>query len=286
MPRRIHLATVHWRSNQWIDIQIDAMHRFLGRDINLYAYLNQVEEKHHEHFCFVRTEDNLNHAQKLNKLAEHILGCADPEDILIFIDGDAFPVGELHQTLDELEQYPLIAVKRAENNGDQQPHPCFCCTTAGFWRDIQGDWQGGGYWNNAQGQPITDVGGLLLNKLEAGGIAWKPLLRSNRKNLHPLWFGVYGDVIYHHGGGFRDKLSRLDAQNGMNRLSSTLLSLQRKLQIGKRAPALNKKIVTRIHNYMREKNTQTADAVYQAILQDPDFCTSLGFLPSMNRGVV
>ena len=30
-----------------------------------------------------------------------------------------------------------------------------------------------------------------------------PLLRSNKLNLHPLFFGVYYDCFYHHGGGSR-----------------------------------------------------------------------------------
>ena len=29
------------------------------------------------------------------------------------------------------------------------------------------------------------------------------VLRSNRRELDPLYFAVYGEVIYHHGAGFR-----------------------------------------------------------------------------------
>jgi hypothetical protein len=36
------------------------------------------------------------------------------------------------------------------------------------------------------------------------------VLRTNRRNPHPLFFGVYGDVIYHHGAGFRLPISRVD----------------------------------------------------------------------------
>jgi len=41
---------------------------------------------------------------------------------------------------------------------------------------------------------------------------WYPLLRSNGRNLHPIWFGIYGDIIYHHGAGFRAPVSRYDLQ--------------------------------------------------------------------------
>ena len=47
------------------------------------------------------------------------------------------------------------------------------------------------------------MGGNLLGLLEERGIDWYPLLRTNKVNPHPLQFGVYGDLVYHHGGGFR-----------------------------------------------------------------------------------
>ena len=30
-----------------------------------------------------------------------------------------------------------------------------------------------------------------------------PLLRSNRRDLDPVYFALYGDIVYHHGAGFR-----------------------------------------------------------------------------------
>jgi hypothetical protein len=41
------------------------------------------------------------------------------------------------------------------------------------------------------------------------------LTRRNTKELHPVWFAVYGDdewgpVAYHHGAGFRDRRARAD----------------------------------------------------------------------------
>ena len=43
------------------------------------------------------------------------------------------------------------------------------------------------------GEPVTDVGGNLLRALERTETPWTPLLRSNRVNPHPLWFGIYGE---------------------------------------------------------------------------------------------
>jgi hypothetical protein len=50
---------------------------------------------------------------------------------------------------------------------------------------------------------VTDVGGNLLGLLQERGIDWYPMLRTNKVNPHPLQFGVYDDVVYHQGGGFR-----------------------------------------------------------------------------------
>jgi hypothetical protein len=134
-------------------------------------------------------------------------------DWLMFIDGDAFPIADIvsfAQT--KLRSYPLLAVQRRENNGDIQPHPSFCLTTIGFWKELGGNWRAGFRWRNSYGEVVTDVGGNLLGVLQEKKIDWYPMLRTNRKNLHPVFFGIYDDVVYHHGSGFRDGTSRAYVQ--------------------------------------------------------------------------
>jgi histone H3/H4 len=96
----------------------------------------------------------------------------------------------------------LIAVQRLEN-GEQLPHPCFCATRVGFWHEIGGDWyKDAGKQNRSRRRDEPDSG-HLLSLLQDRQADWYPLRRSNRHDLHPLFFGVYGDLVYHHGGGFR-----------------------------------------------------------------------------------
>jgi hypothetical protein len=122
----------------------------------------------------------------------------------MFIDGDAFPIAPIVPFLrQKLGQYPIVAVRRDENNGDPQPHPSFCVMRAGLWRELPGDWRRGHTWTNPQGKEVTDVGGNLLGILHDRGIEWYPMLRTNKVNPHPLQFGVYEDLVYHNGGGFR-----------------------------------------------------------------------------------
>ena len=271
---------MHWRSEDWIDLQLAAIRRHCQQPFRLHAFLNHVAECFHDKFDRVHTEEGMPHPDKLNKLAAEICEQAADSDYLVFIDGDAFPVADLAESFAALERYPLVAARRYENNGDLQPHPCFCVTTVGFWKQIEGDWRGGGYWKNLQGRPVTDVGGRLLNALDEAGIDWLPLDRSNARNLHPLWFGVYGGVVYHHGAGFRDKLCRLDALNGVDRFSRAIIDLQRKLRLQRRLPHFNGWLTRQVHNYMRRKNSKLAEQVYASIVSDPDFCRRWGFVES------
>ncbi len=151
------------------------------------------------------------HADKLNHLALEIAHEADDNDLLMFLDGDAFPIADLAPLIDAgLQSTPLLAVRRSENVGDLQPHPCFCVTSVGKWRALPGDWTMGYMWKDVNGRDRTDVGANLMRQLELTGTPWSPVLRTNRRNLHPLFFAVYGDVIYHHGAGFRLPISQSD----------------------------------------------------------------------------
>jgi hypothetical protein len=213
--RTIHVATVHWRSERWIDIQRRYFERYLSAPYRVYAFLNDVPGDHADKFSHISREAIKNHPTKLNLLCEVICSAADdPSDVLLVLDGDAFPVTPIVPVLDDLlESHRLIAVQRLENHGDLQPHPSFCATTVGFWTAIRGDWRKGYKWLNEQDQPETQVGGNLLGQLERAGVDWYPLRRVNRVNLHPLFFGLYGDarhgpVAYHHGAGFHTGVGR------------------------------------------------------------------------------
>ena len=194
-----HVLTVHWHDDRWIEPQLRRVARHIG-GARVYATLNGIAREYHAKF-FHADEEEGTHAAKLNRLAEVARRHAEPDDFLVFLDGDAFPIAPI--TPDLLGGTPLAAVRRDENLGQRQPHPCFCVTTVRFWFEIGGDWSAGYEWTASNGQRTTDTGGELLRILDERGIAWRPLLRSNTVDLDPLWFGVYGDVVYHHGAGFR-----------------------------------------------------------------------------------
>lgn len=203
----LHVVTVHWCSDAWIEPQLHYLEKHAPDGIRVWAALHDVDPSHHRRFHFAEDVEGT-HPQKLNRLAEIVSADAGADDHLLFLDGDAFPIAPLAPIL--ADPAPLVAVRRDENLGDPQPHPCFCVTTVRFWNEIGGDWRGGYRWTNANGELVSDVGGNLLGVLLERGIEWRPLLRTNRVNYHPLWFAIYDDAVYHHGAGFRDRTSRVD----------------------------------------------------------------------------
>jgi len=209
----IHVLTVHWKDATWVDIQLEYLRRNISDDYRVYAFLNDVPGNHADKYFYCSTEPIEKHAIKLNLLADIASFNADgPDDLLVFIDGDAFPISNISEFARRtIGKYPLAAIQRVENAGDIQPHPCFCMTTVGFWKQIKGDWKAGFEWRNGEGRMVTDVGGNLLKILQEQNVEWYPLKRTNKKNIHPLWFGIYDDLVYHHGAGFRSAMvSRLD----------------------------------------------------------------------------
>jgi hypothetical protein len=199
----LHVATVHYRSPRWIAIQTEHLRRHIGVPLQIWTSLEGIDDSYEASFDRVLVQRGL-HSAKLNHLAMEIGAEADDSDLLMFLDGDAFPVADPMPLIEEgLSRAPLLAVRRAENFDEPQPHPCFCVTTVGTWRTLPGDWTAGFTWTGPRGTPTSDVGGNLLRRLQLSGLEWVPVLRSNRHNPDPLYFAVYGGVLYHHGAGFR-----------------------------------------------------------------------------------
>ncbi len=256
MNQQIFVATVHWESGAWIKTQVSQLAKHLPTKPLIYAYLNRFETKEYEkYFDYFSTEDIKTHNYKLNALADKIITTATDNDIITFIDGDAFPVDDLSYYINILsKKTPLIAVQRLENLGDIQPHPCFCMTTVGFWKSINANWNPGYKWRNSEGKLVTDVGATVLKRLKMSKTDWLKLNRTNKVDLHPLWYGIYDDRIYHHGAGFRNAVSRVD---------HILLKKRRKH---------NKKFT---YQYMLRRNNVHKEIISQTAIETPHLLNSL-----------
>jgi hypothetical protein len=201
----LHVATVHYQSPRWIEIQSEHLRRHLPLPFKTWTSLEGIDPSYRTFFDEV-LEQRGPHAGKLNHLALEIChAAAADDDLIMFLDGDAFPIADpMPAVSDALERAPLVAVRRAENLDDPQPHPCFCVTTVGTWRSLPGDWSVAPVWPGVKGKPVSDVGANLLRALQLTQTPWEQLLRSNGTRLHPLFFAVYGEIVYHHGAGFRE----------------------------------------------------------------------------------
>ena len=278
----IYVVTVHWKDDCWIDPQLEAFRRHSTEEFRVYAFLNHLPperlQEQIEKFHCAYTEDIDSHAVKLNLLANVICRSdAEDEDLLVFVDGDAFPVADyVSLARTHIPSRKLIAVKREENNGDSHPHPCFCITTVGFWREIRGDWEEGGKWKNRQGEEITDVGGNLLHILESRSINWMPLLRSNGTGLNTLFFAIYGDIAYHHGGGFRRGMGGRIGQIEAGIHTEARRPLNRLLNLLPKRGGLAGKFRERFHSLhilrarIRRETAQISSDVFQRIKDDPE----------------
>lgn len=209
----LYVATVHYKSPRWIEIQARYLRRHLSIPYQTWTSLEGIDRSYAASFDRVLAQRGP-HAGKLNHLALEICHIASDDDLIMFLDGDAFPIADPMPVLTEgLERAPLVAVRRAENLNDPQPHPCFCVTTVGTWRKLPGDWSPGPVWPGVAGRRVSDVGANLLRALELSETPWVQLLRTNGSKLHPVFFAVYGGIVYHHGAGFRDDaVSRSDLQ--------------------------------------------------------------------------
>lgn len=257
----IHIATVHFQSDRWIPIQKSFFEKHIKNPFRVYAWLNDVPPVPANTFYYSTREPVKAHSVKLNLLADLIYFDSNrDDDILIFIDGDAFPIGDIETFIREkLGKHKLIAVQRLENNGDLQPHPCFCATTVGFWRAIQGDWNEGYEWKNKSGQITTDVGGNLLKLLRENKIEWLPILRSGGLTERPVLFGIYGGLIYHHGAGFRNPVTRGD----MAKAQVKLIDKIKAVLPSRRWKTMRRRIVA--------ENKIVSEQIFKEIERNPNF---------------
>jgi hypothetical protein len=262
----IRIATVHARTDRWIDVQLRYLERNLHQPHRVYACLIDIDEAYGSRFHFaLMREGRARHPEQLDHLVERIAEEAADEDPLVFLDGDAFPIADLGLPIAQmLDGHPLAAVRRDENSMDPQPHPSFCVTTVGFWRQIDGDWRAGEEpWRNADGAWVADQGGKLLRTLEERKIEWKPILRTNARDLHPVFFGVYGDLIYHHGAGFRFPMCRIDYVAIKYSMAGSGLGREQRDEFERHV------------NERRERNHELSELIFAKLQSDESFWREL-----------
>jgi hypothetical protein len=197
----LHIATSHSISSRWIEIQTRHLREYVAVPFQTWASVPKEDHGGGARFDHLIAQKGPE-ASKLNHLAVEICEQAEEDDLLMFLSPDSFPIADPMGVVQEgLSRAPLIAVRRIENDGERQPYPCFCVSTVGTWRRLAGDWSDGYPWSGSDGVKRTEIGSNLLRRLELTGTPWAELHRSNPARHDPLYFAIYGGVVYHHGSG-------------------------------------------------------------------------------------
>src|SRR5580658_5726660 len=88
----INIVTVHWQTAKWVDAQLDFLARNVDAPFRVFASLNGVEDDAVARRFHFAADLPGSHPDKLNALAAEVSSCSAPSDILVFLDGDAFPI--------------------------------------------------------------------------------------------------------------------------------------------------------------------------------------------------
>src|ERR1700691_3062708 len=95
------IISVHWMTAKWVSPQLAFLDRNAGAPYRVFASLNGIDDPEvRARFDFAQDMDG-KHWEKLNALTEIVIAESEPSDILVFLDGDAFPIQPLQPWLEE-----------------------------------------------------------------------------------------------------------------------------------------------------------------------------------------
>ena len=209
---------MHYRDDRWIDLQLRYLELHTHEPYRVYASLEGVPARYLSRFDHARDETgpterrlaNRRIEPKLNRLTEEMVSNGHPDDLLVVMHGDTVPITDWVPPIRAMTQESGLAAICREEIDEPIPHWSFVATTVGFWRELGADWSRGPTWR-LNGKDESDTGARLWQQLETHGVRWRRLRRSNQTNLNVLLFGVYGDLVYHHGAAFRTSITRWDS---------------------------------------------------------------------------
>ena len=210
----INVITVHWMSAKWVPAQLAYLERNLNVPYRTVASLNGIDDPGDKGDVRLRGRCRGRSSGQAQQ-ARRRLSSRRPTRPTCSCSSTVTRSRSSHCSRGSTRSSSAMGWLRSnggENCDDIRPHPCFCAMTVKTWKELGGDW-GVEEWTSSVGMLFDDAGGILASTLRENRVDWLPLLRTNTSNPHPLWFAVYGHRIYHHGAGFRSRVSKLDRSN-------------------------------------------------------------------------
>ena len=147
------------------------------------------------------------HATPLQKMYEQI----DPSEYshLLVMDSDAHPIQDhwLSTMIDHTDWKGFGGVWRDELSDGITPYLHPSCLVIEHEIFIAGGYRMDYFEAPPKGERRGDTLSFLTQALRADGREPPKQPRSNKRNIHRLVSGLYGDLIYHHGAGSRKRIS-------------------------------------------------------------------------------
>jgi len=232
----IHILTLHFTTPAWLEIQKRHILKYTNQDWTPYKlwlgkYNLEIPEDFElpDNWEIIDLDESYpeecgnEHYLQMEWMYENCLkDNMEDDDIMVFLDSDAFPCSHdwapnLKDALignDESEaKAEAIVTYMHENRGIAQldqyyPYPdlCFFATTKRGRRENNLEW---GLFDPLHQNP----GFGMLDRMREAQLKIGSITRSNTFNAHNVMFGVYGNIIYHHGCGSRAIIGRPLATN-------------------------------------------------------------------------
>jgi len=218
----IHLFTLHFGSDEWVDLQVESFKKHIKvpyKSYAIFSHMNQeMYDKNKNNFDYFKVSEDGKHIHKNGRYHvtdghREILPMIKEDmkdgDIFMRFDSDAILIDDIDEKfIDKVKQENFISVQEPQHEWDlnhKTPHPSFWAfpceylnqdldrAMSDIYEDRDSNWWGG-----------------VTSWLKSSNITYYPLNRTNKINLHPLYYGIYSDLIYHHWAGSRDMITRPD----------------------------------------------------------------------------
>lgn len=136
------------------------------------------------------------HTMNLNFLLDYFKN--SEAELFLILDSDCFPVknGWMDILLSSMGDFLVAAPVRFENL-ETHAHPC-----AFFFRRRALDYL------KFEVSELKSLTGTTFKDTCSNAREFFPLVRTNKFNPHPVFFGIYWDIFYHHGAASRYGLGR------------------------------------------------------------------------------
>jgi hypothetical protein len=206
----IHFLSVHI-NNKWADIQTKFIRHYV-KDCKIYAITHRINPNPFDEVVILNPDlggyDVLStgapsaanacectHRGKLVWMANKFLIDKLPEDLMCFLDSDAFPISKKFTKFMEesLLKYDFAAINRNIEFRDTRPQViCFCTKIKNYFKLMP-----------PMDKPIGELGQIWKSEIEKKPDAynWLKMLRTHRLDECKFRLATYANVVFHFAEG-------------------------------------------------------------------------------------